>query len=98
MGLILHQPHSSLFRRKPCEPGHSILQEPIMIIELYAHTDKETAWDVAQKAGLTGDALGNARHLGSEVKPKNSKLFLTRSGKAGNHDLVHCTMGTNQAD
>lgn len=41
-----------------------------MIIELYAHTSKEAAWEAAEKAGLTDDALRMACYLGSEVKLK----------------------------
>ena len=39
-----------------------------MIIDIYLHSDKESMYDAAKEAGLTGDALSNACYLGYEVK------------------------------
>jgi hypothetical protein len=39
-----------------------------MIITLYLHANKESAWEEAERAGLTGEALNLARFLGYEHK------------------------------
>ena len=39
-----------------------------MKIDIYVHGDKETAYDAAEKAGLTGKALKTAMYLGYEHK------------------------------
>lgn len=39
-----------------------------MRIILYLHSSKESAWDAAEKAGLTGEALAMAKYLGYEHK------------------------------
>jgi hypothetical protein len=38
------------------------------MVELYVHASKEAAYEAAEKAGFTGEALGAARYLGHEHK------------------------------
>lgn len=39
-----------------------------MKIDIWVHGSKEAAYDAAEQAGLTGEALGAARYLGHEHK------------------------------
>lgn len=55
--------------------------QPTVTIVLYLHSDKETAYEKAEKSGLTGDALDNAMYLGYEHKMEYEVNTVTGKGK-----------------